>query len=956
MKQKSIIFSAIAVVCVVIIAVALFVVIGRDSPDEEHTPVAEAPPTIDIQVPEEPTARPIFSPATVTVEGITFADPRTVPAGQIALYNIEETHFIIADDLTDRATSGTVTAAGASAITPDYPFGRDIQNWQQLRLFTHESNAITGHRDIIIPWNVIGTLLYGPYPLEYSQQDFSAIPGYDTWGEYELIANEYFFQINRIAVETEPPEILLPLEVQFLPLGLNLDEGYIHVNTPSTYSGSLYFALTEMREQTAERTPLIPFSLIYIGENRFFHIYDIGENGEVLNQNTLWIPYYAIGTIIYGSVQTDHLNVSPGTVFTFGEDDWPNYSLSAVVEILENYSGAWPGILLHFHRQQELIDAGEVHTGDYFFIQATPGENAAMSASRYTGAFRAQQYTAHPLYLTFEVQDGHATLLSGTDEISIGSLSHNTGNISLTFDGVYANVRNLIVHRLRTPDSEDMAPLPRTPMDTAAVLNAGVWPIAAPVAGHFPASLYYYRFRPGTAQANVTGGDSVLGEPGSNDNNFAQTITWYPSVEHIFLPNTAYTATLQLSPVGNRTFEYFPLEEVPNLPALPPNTTISYEHDGYNLLIHMTFEPTGAEILPAARLMHETWEEAYGFDLGRYFRHGPNDNNRHGLSSWRDDMAFVRTSATPGVGNELVVAFEIDSSLAPDYVPDVFQRYWIRAGVAATRGRIGHGRGNTATFENAFGFYEARIQFDSIRGMWGAFWLMGFQVNYFADHPTSHGALGTEIDVVETFHSWRPAPYGPHGFNNAWHWNGYGPNHTATSRGHDYYSTGVNIYDGEFHTFAVEWTPSYYIFFLNNVEIARHRDGDVTNVGVNRISQNPNYLKFSIEAASWASGHNYDGSLMERPYGEFRVDYVNVWNGPRPNIIRYDNNGTTWENHVVRGQSYIIGEVGQAPPRDGYTFQGWNTSADGSGQTFQPGDILQTSINIEDITLYAMWE
>jgi len=497
------------------------------------------------------------------------------------------------------------------------------------------------------------------------------------------------------------------------------------------------------------------------------------------------------------------------------------------------------------------------------------------------------------------------------------------------------------------------------PISQQGVEEVGVWPIARPVAGVFPCSLYFYRFRPGTHIPNISGGGSTIsGEYGSAANNFAQTITWAPLVENVFMPNTEYTATLRLSPVNSaRTFENFPLEIAENLRGLPFDGVrdISARHDGHELLIEIAFVATD-DIQVAERIFHEDFSAAYGFDLGEYFIHVANDNNRAGLSSWRDNTTFVRTSETPGVGNELVVSFWKDPSLAPAGVSQAHVNNWIRAGGASTRNRSAGtvNRGNSVTFENAYGFYEAAIQFDSIRGTWGAFWLMGFQVHFFQEHAEAHGAIGSEIDIVETFDSWRPPAYrGPNGFNHAWHWNGYGAHHRSAIIQQNSNELGVNIYDGDFHVFGFEWSSTYYIFFLNGVEIARHRDGERS-----RIAQNPCHLRFTIEAAPWAGGRWEDGRAI--PYvaetsGEFRVDYVSVWNGPRPNIISLSSGDGSMEfRHVVRGESYQL--TGNEFTRQGYRIADWNTCPDGNGEVFVPTGVVATSSNIVDISLYARWE
>jgi len=253
-----------------------------------------------------------------------------------------------------------------------------------------------------------------------------------------------------------------------------------------------------------------------------------------------------------------------------------------------------------------------------------------------------------------------------------------------------------------------------------------------------------------------------------------------------------------------------------------------------------------------------------------------------------------------------------------------------------------------------------------MRGAWGAFWTFGFMVDFFYQHPDQQGAAGTEIDVVETFHAWRTPsdnPAGPNTFNNALHFNGYGMHHSGGGQNHNSTTLAevfdgefVNVYDGNFHNFAVEWTPSYYIFFLNGREIARFGEGHFGN----RIMQNPSYLKFSIEASDWAGGLWGGGAhipFVEDEAGEFRVDFVSVWNGPRPNIITYSANGglgTMDESYVVRGDSHTLAD--NAFTKNGYVFTGWNTQPDGSGTAHEAGSVITTCTNIVDITLYAQWE
>lgn len=72
--------------------------------------------------------------------------------------------------------------------------------------------------------------------------------------------------------------------------------------------------------------------------------------------------------------------------------------------------------------------------------------------------------------------------------------------------------------------------------------------------------------------------------------------------------------------------------------------------------------------------------------------------------------------------------------------------------------------------------------------------------------------------------------------------------------------------------------------------------------------------------------------------------------------MTYDPNGGTGgttENNVVIGNDYTVRNDEDANvSRPGYTFTGWNTKADQSGEAYQPGDVTNIQGNLN---LYAQW-
>lgn len=74
--------------------------------------------------------------------------------------------------------------------------------------------------------------------------------------------------------------------------------------------------------------------------------------------------------------------------------------------------------------------------------------------------------------------------------------------------------------------------------------------------------------------------------------------------------------------------------------------------------------------------------------------------------------------------------------------------------------------------------------------------------------------------------------------------------------------------------------------------------------------------------------------------------------------VTYDGNGAesgtvpTDSNTYSSGASVTVLDNTGSLAKDGYTFAGWNTAADGTGTAYAAGDTMTISA---DITLYAQW-
>lgn len=158
--------------------------------------------------------------------------------------------------------------------------------------------------------------------------------------------------------------------------------------------------------------------------------------------------------------------------------------------------------------------------------------------------------------------------------------------------------------------------------------------------------------------------------------------------------------------------------------------------------------------------------------------------------------------------------------------------------------------GTQGLFMSKYGWYECRAQVQkSPNGVWAAFWIQSTDIAKGED-PAIFGA---EIDIMECFRK-----LGEDIISHNVHW-AYGPNQQST-RGYQSYLKGV----GEgLHTFALEWMPDRYIFYIDGLKFY-----EITS-GISNIEE---YMILSME---------YPGKIEEISKSifpdVFLVDYVRVY-------------------------------------------------------------------------------
>lgn len=157
--------------------------------------------------------------------------------------------------------------------------------------------------------------------------------------------------------------------------------------------------------------------------------------------------------------------------------------------------------------------------------------------------------------------------------------------------------------------------------------------------------------------------------------------------------------------------------------------------------------------------------------------------------------------------------------------------------------------GTQQTYMTTYGYFECRAQLQKSGGNWSAFWIQSPGIASGEDP----GKFGTEIDIFEFFKK-----DGEDMVSHNLHW-AYGPNQQsigARLSNHEGVSEG-------FHTFAVEWTPEKYAFYIDGYKYYEIEQA---------ISHTDEYMILSMELP----GKKEDMRNATLP-DVFVVDYVRVY-------------------------------------------------------------------------------
>jgi len=189
-------------------------------------------------------------------------------------------------------------------------------------------------------------------------------------------------------------------------------------------------------------------------------------------------------------------------------------------------------------------------------------------------------------------------------------------------------------------------------------------------------------------------------------------------------------------------------------------------------------------------------------------------------------------------------------------------------------GMISTQKTGSAGFEQAYGYFEARVKFNSAPGQWSAFWLQSPTIGSpLGDPPTA----GVEMDIAEhrarcvtTSATCSVAGDISNRIQQALIWDGYGATSKSTVKLSD---PPVGLGNGSWHTWALRWTPHDVTFYYDDTAM-----WSMTGP----ISRRSQYMILSSEVGQFFAGDIPAGGYGSRETSttNMQVDYVRVWASP----------------------------------------------------------------------------
>ncbi len=243
--------------------------------------------------------------------------------------------------------------------------------------------------------------------------------------------------------------------------------------------------------------------------------------------------------------------------------------------------------------------------------------------------------------------------------------------------------------------------------------------------------------------------------------------------------------------------------------------------------------------------------------------------------------------------------------------------------------------GYSGNFEQAFGYWEARVKFNSLPGQWSAFWVHSYGMVDVGDDASriNHPEIfGTEYDVAEHSAVRQDSTVAGQ-IGTVAHANGYNSFQRSNSVYTTTSSNAPSFTDpSQFHVYGLLWTPTFAKFYVDGNLVHTETDAAM-------VSKAPHVAIFSNDIGAGGalfenSGSNFFGHVPAAGYGSLETstakltaDYVRVWQLNSEGTPVYGSVGGVVFNDVNSNGNRDAGDAG-LPARTVYVDANNNSSLD----------------------------
>jgi len=161
-------------------------------------------------------------------------------------------------------------------------------------------------------------------------------------------------------------------------------------------------------------------------------------------------------------------------------------------------------------------------------------------------------------------------------------------------------------------------------------------------------------------------------------------------------------------------------------------------------------------------------------------------------------------------------------------------------------------------FEQMYGRFEARINLPIGQGIWPAFWMLGSEFNVSLDWPEAG-----EIDIME-YRGHEP---------DTIHGTLHGPGYSGMTPITGLFDLNGEGFDGEFHTFAVEWNDSSITWFIDEEPYQTFTPNDRPE-GTEWVFDQPFFLILNLAVGGGWPGPPDENTVFPQT---MLIDYVRVY-------------------------------------------------------------------------------